>query len=371
MIKILAMVIVSKMAEDIKMNKIKTFELEQASDSGPSSPIIRCRSPAFGAKDFAEIRKVLKESRELEPHLASNLQSTNSEKHKKQESTPLKGSSSSIVPLRKFDISVASKPKGVAVNQRGEVIVTEFEGHCVSVFSPDGEKISTFGAHGSGFGLFQFPRGVAVDNEGNVFIVDRDNHRIQKFSSCGRFLTAVGAKGKRNLEFNIPKDIAFNAYNGKIYIVDLSRIQVLNADLTFHCMFGKKGSDREQFDRPKGIACDSTGNVYVVDSYNHRIQVFTAEGQFLKIIGKRGQKDGELSLPAGIAIDSKDVIYVSERGNNRISMFDSSGNFKASFGGSVKESGLLKEPRGLAVNEEGILYVCNTQNDLITVFSYQ
>ena len=63
-------------------------------------------------------------------------------------------------------------PEGVAVNQRGEVVVTEWSGHCVTVFSPSGEKLRSFGTHGSGQGQFQLPHGVAVDGEGNILVAD-------------------------------------------------------------------------------------------------------------------------------------------------------------------------------------------------------
>ena len=55
-------------------------------------------------------------------------------------------------------------PWGVAINQRGEVVVTEWGGDCVSVFSPSGEKLRSFGEHGSSQGEFFIPRGVAVAN---------------------------------------------------------------------------------------------------------------------------------------------------------------------------------------------------------------
>ena len=42
-------------------------------------------------------------------------------------------------------IGGVSKPWGVAVNQRGEVVVTEWDRHCVSVFSPSGEKLAGMG----------------------------------------------------------------------------------------------------------------------------------------------------------------------------------------------------------------------------------
>ena len=62
-------------------------------------------------------------------------------------------------------------PRGVAINQRGEVIVAERGGDCVSVFSPSGEKLQTFGTRGSGQGQLQGPCGVAVDGEWNIFLL--------------------------------------------------------------------------------------------------------------------------------------------------------------------------------------------------------
>ena len=52
-----------------------------------------------------------------------------------------------------------------------------------------------------------------------------------------------------------------------------------------------------QFKYPRSIACDSTGNVYVTDSYNNRIQVFTAGGKFLRMFGRYCEVGGELNWP--------------------------------------------------------------------------
>ena len=88
------------------------------------------------------------------------------------------------------------------------------------------------------------------------------------------------------------------------------RVQVLNSDLTFSNTFGKKGSGKEQSDSPWSIACDSTGKVYLADTWNHRIQVFTAEGKFLMMFGRSGCGRGELYLHADIKPDN---ILVSTR----------------------------------------------------------
>ncbi len=73
---------------------------------------------------------------------------------------------------------------------------------------------------------------------------------------------------------------------------DNHRVRVLNSDLTFSSLFGKKGSGKGQFHEPYDIACDSTGNVYVcvADNGNHRIQDFTAEGKFLRMFGRQNQE---------------------------------------------------------------------------------
>ena len=61
------------------------------------------------------------------------------------------------------------------------VIVAEFRGHCISIFSPSGEKIRTFGSKGSAEGQFNGPCAVDGDGDGNILVVDEGNNRIQKF----------------------------------------------------------------------------------------------------------------------------------------------------------------------------------------------
>ena len=260
-------------------------------------------------------------------------------------------------------------PWGVAINQRGEVIVAEYDGHCVSVFSPSGEKVRTFGTRGSGQGQFWYPCGVAVDDEWNILVADGVHHRIQKFTPEGQFLTAVGAKGKGPLQFDLPTDIVLNAANKKVYVTDCwnHRVQVLNSDLTFSSSFGKRGSGKGQFASPRGIACDSTGKVYVADYNNLCVQVFSAEGKFLKMFGRWGAGRGEQSGPIGVAIDSNDVVFVSEGGNSRVSVFTSEGVFVTLFGSRGEGPGQFKEPCGIAVDNSGVAYVCDL---FITMFKY-
>ncbi|KAM4726795.1 tripartite motif-containing protein 3b isoform 3-T3 [Anableps anableps] len=70
-------------------------------------------------------------------------------------------------------------PHFVAVNNKNEIIVTDFHNHSVKVYSADGEFLFKFGSHGEGNGQFNAPTGVAVDANGNIIVADWGNSRIQ------------------------------------------------------------------------------------------------------------------------------------------------------------------------------------------------
>ena len=260
------------------------------------------------------------------------------------------------------------KPWGVAVNKRGEMVVTERDACRVSVFNASGEKLRSFGSHGTGQGQFLCILGVTTDGEGNILVGDNGNHRIQKFTSEGQFLAAVGTEGRGPLQFHGPGAIAFNAVNNKLYVVDSHCIQVLNSDLTFSNSFGREGRGKGQFDHPWYIACDRTGKVYVSDFGNHRVQVFTAEGKFLRMFGKYGGGRGELNFPIGVAVDSSDMVYVSDQKNHRVSVFTTEGVFVTSFGSPGGHPGEFVFPRGLCVDNSGVVYVCDYTNNRVQIF---
>ncbi len=253
-------------------------------------------------------------------------------------------------------------PIGTAVNHMGEVIVSEWDGHCITVFSSRGEKLRSFGGYGYFEGYFRNPHGVAVDNLGNIFVADCNNLRIQKFTSQGNLL-AIAVMGI--FQFPYSRGIAFNASNSKVYVsCGNGCIQVFDSNLNYCATFGEKGSGNGQLDTPRHIACDRSGNVYVADSGNHRIQVFTAEGDFFKMLGSGGCGGGrgELCMPFGVTIDTSDRIYISEKMNHRVSVFTLEGQFVTSFGIEGDGPGEFKEPAGLALDSSGVVYVCDSSN---------
>jgi sugar lactone lactonase YvrE len=81
-----------------------------------------------------------------------------------------------------------------------------------------------------------------------------------------------------------------------------------------------------QFYKPFDLALDSTGNIYVTDSGNHRIQKFSPEGEFLTAYGRRGQGPGEFQMMGGIAINGEGRMYIMDRSTNRLKILSPEGN---------------------------------------------
>ena len=299
--------------------------------------------------------------------------------HVKVEGQHIRGSPFSVAvksSVKKLDTPILTiggleGPWGVAINQRGEVVVTESKGHCVSVFSPSGKKLRSFGTRGSGHGQFTQPEGVAVDGEGNILVADFDNHRIQKFTAEGQFLTAVGTKGNGPLQFDRPTGIALSPIDSKVYVVEWGnqRCHILNSDLTFSSTFGKPGSGKGQFRLPWDIACDNTGKVFVTDYDSNSIQVFSSEGKFIRMMNGRGQGRGdrELCCPSGIAVDANGTVFVCDSSRYAVSVFTSEGQFVIAFG--QRQSGpRFQFPCGLAVDNSGVVYVCDSNLNHVEVF---
>ena len=289
--------------------------------------------------------------------------------HIKVEGEHIKGSPFNVNVIK--IISGLKVPFGVAVNKKGEILVAESDGHCISIFSPTGEKLGSFGSEGSAPGQFREPYGMAVDDDGNILVADTVNYRIQKFTSDNKYITSVGSQGSKPLQFDRPASVTISPITKKIVISDwdICRLQILNPDLTFHSTIGSKCSGNGQFNGPHDVAFDSTGNMYVTDAKNDHIQVFNPEGQFLRQFGNKGKGDGELDYPTGISIDSDDTVYVAEGFNHRVSVFTHEGTFLTSFGSKGDGPGQFSHPQRITVDKQGTIYVADSDNNRLQIFA--
>src|SRR6266540_4750247 len=243
------------------------------------------------------------------------------------------------------------------------------------------------GEPGGGAGQLGFPGGIAVDDTGNVFVTDPANDRISQFTTEGSFVRAFGydvvpgggkgfeictqatgckrgEPGGRAGQLSFPTGIA--AVGGGLYVADgNSRISEFTTEGSFVRAFGydvvpgggegfeictpatrcKRGTSGGAAGQVSsfvlGMGADAAGNVYVAESGNSRVSQFTTEGSFVRAFGrdvipggadrfevctwatgcKRGRRTGGdrvLPFPSAVAADPGGAVYVADADAGRI-----------------------------------------------------
>ena len=186
----------------------------------------------------------------------------------------------------------------------------------------------------------------------------------------------IGVCGSKPGQFLHPRNVAVDT-EGNIYVVDSGnhRVQKFSPDGQFVLQWGSFGTAPGQFNEPWGIAVDEKGYVYVADTWNHRIQKFDPQGNLLASWGYFVNTEGKLEQPGGfwgpraIVIDHEGNLYVADTGNKRIQKFSPDGFFLGQWGGFGTVEGFFDEPVGIALDAEGNIYVADTWNRRIQKFS--
>jgi sugar lactone lactonase YvrE len=184
-------------------------------------------------------------------------------------------------------------PEGIAVDASGYIYVAETLNNKIRKISPAGVVSTLAGSGSSGWAdgsgaeaSFNRPSGIAVDASGYVYVADSYNFRIRKISPEGVVSTLAGS--------------------GSYGTADGS---------------GTAAS----FDYPNGVAVDASGYVYVADAGNNKIRKVSPSGVVITLAGTgdEGSVDGSgtsasFYCPTGLAIDTSGSVYVVDTLNNKI-----------------------------------------------------
>ncbi len=214
------------------------------------------------------------------------------------------------------------EPQCVALDAKDNIYVTDSKAGKVFLFDSDGKYRGVFGSLKGGEGYFKRPTGIAVDPATQqVYVTDTLRDRIYVLDSGGKVLRSLGKRGEGPGEFNFPSELRWK--DDTLVVVDAMnfRVQMFDRAGNFVASIGDAGDSAGQLFRPKGIALDSEGHIYLVEGLWGVVQVFDRQGRLLYIIGARGTGLGQFQLPAGVFIDSQDRVYVADSLNGRVQVF--------------------------------------------------
>jgi sugar lactone lactonase YvrE len=213
------------------------------------------------------------------------------------------------------------KAKGMARDAAGRIVVIEPHYQRLNHYAPDGTLVEQWGARGSHAGQFTLPRAVAVNSRGDLLVSEYTTvDRVQCFAAKDKSLRfVIGRPGAGDGEFNRAEGLAVDAQD-RIYVADSCnhRIQIFSADGKWLKSYGRAGHRPGEMSYPYDIKVDREGRQYVCEFGNSRIQVFDRDHQPVEIIGGAGAAPGRFNNPWSLALDSRENLYVADAQNHRV-----------------------------------------------------
>jgi hypothetical protein len=269
------------------------------------------------------------------------------------------GSTNTETPINPIDPhgAVLNSPYSVVADSTGNVYVAERAANVIRELVHSTGKLNNFAGTGTagflGDGLsatsaeVNQPFGVAKDGAGNVYIADTNNCVIRKVNTAGIITTFAGT----------PNRCGFLGEGGP----------ATSAEFFF----------------PRGVAVDSSNNVYIADTDNGVIREVVA-GTISTIAGIPGHNgysgDGGpatsalLSSPTSIAIDSANDVFIADQNNHRIREISAqtgnistvAGNGSGNFtGDGIANQNALSSPQGVIVDRNNNLFIADTNNERV------
>ena len=235
---------------------------------------------------------------------------------------------------------------GVTLDGQGNLYLAEFDDDGIYKYSTSGKLLARWGGHGSGPGQLEGPDKIAFDAQSNLYVTEvgsgsaDGNSRVQKFSPTGMPLAQWGTFGSAPGQFDTPVGIAVD-HEDAIYVADVGnhRVQKLSPVGKPLAQWHTVGSGTgESTEIGYDLALDPTGNIYVSDAHpfssgNDQIQKFSPSGELLATWGGTGTGPGQFSNPTGLAVDSKGNVFIVDTGNNRVQEISATGQFVAQWKG--------------------------------------
>ncbi len=299
---------------------------------------------------------------------------------------------------------------GIAVDSAGDVYVSEIDMNTIRKISSVGVVSTLAGAAGQsgsedGAGSaarFNKPRGLTVDDAGNVYVADTGNHTIRRIDPIGNVTTVAGTAGapgvsdgnRTSARFRDPAHVAVDQA-GSVFVVenvtnyywsitgDSTQIPIrkIASDGTVSTLtiqpidtviYGAGGSKYLYHATPSQICADRAGNLYVIDTnfwdYSNVVKLTPtgSEGHYTASQVGPPDYDPDSFWPTGISLDEAGGLYIASA-MNTLHVRAPDGGWQARSPAGIENTGWLWVEE-FAVGQSQELYIAQLGAVKIGVF---
>ena len=311
-----------------------------------------------------------------------------------------------------------NNPYSVAIDSKGNLYFGDINASCIRKVDSGTGIITTVAGNGTqGYGgdngaataaTFDYPRDVAADSSGNLYVADYVNNRIRKVDSETGIITTVAGNGTEafagdngpatSASFDDLRGGVTVDSTGNIYVADYNNNRIRKVASRTGIITTVAGDGLARFNgdngpaisaslqNPSRVAIDSSGNLFIADTTNHRIRkVDIGTGLITTVAGGSsipgfGGDNGPATLarlywPTGVTFDSSGNLYIADYGNHRIRKVASgtgiittvAGNGMAGFSGdgAAATAASLYRPNDVIIDSSGNLYFSEYYNQRI------
>jgi sugar lactone lactonase YvrE len=280
-----------------------------------------------------------------------------------------------------------------------------------------GQSNFNSGSHGLSQSTFSIPYNVAFDSSGNLWVADASNGRVLEFVPpltngekasivLGQVNFTAYSCGAGQSAMCTSYGLAFDS-SGNLWVSDPGGDRVLQFSPPFtsnekasivigqpnFISSGYSAATAASLNNPRGIAIDSSGNLWVADFGFNRVlkyaPPFSNNESASVVLGQRNSTGNftsttrwGLNNPNGITFDSSGSLWVADAGNNRVLRFDSpfsvgenasvvlgQRSYTSSYSSSLANQSNLNTPYGVAFDSGGNLWVADRINNRVLEFT--